>query len=164
MKKSTLTAIMYGVIIVLVIGIIASVILINNKPKTVYEEESPSISVENNIGFYEESTEEIDLSTVIVRVRVIDDNINVRLGPGTEQKRLGSAYYGNTFEYISQSHDGWTKIIYDGKEAYIFTEYVELVPMVEDVEGGYTEYLGADAPSQEEMAVWSDEGTGEAPD
>lgn len=146
---------MYGVIIALSIGVVVTAVMVSKKPKITVEEESPSISVENQITFYEESTEEIDLSEIVVRARVIDDNVNVRTGPGTEAKRLGSAYYGNTFDYISQSSDGWTKIVYDGNDAYIYSEYVELVPMVLDVEGNYTEYLGADAPTQEEMAVWT---------
>jgi ABC-type oligopeptide transport system ATPase subunit len=51
------------------------------------------------------------------------------------------------------------RIIYDGKTAYVYTQYVELVSVVMNVEGEYTEYMGLDAPTAEELIVWSDEGT-----
>ena len=158
MKKSTLNAIMYGVIIVLVIAIVVTGMKLATRPKIVVQEESSSIVREEpSITFYEENTEDVNASDIVARAKIIDDNINVRTGAGTDYDRLGSAYYGNTFEYVSQSHDGWTKIIYDGKTAYVFSEYVELIPMVLNVEGEYTEYLGAGAPDPEEMIVWSDE-------
>lgn len=158
MKKSTLNAIMYGVIIVLVIAVVVTGVKLSTRPKIVVQEESSSIvSAKEEITFFEENTEEVSLADIVARAKIIDDNINVRTGPGTDYDRLGSAYYGNTFEYVSQSHDGWTKIKYDNKVAYVFTEYVELIPMVINVEGEYTEYLGAGAPSVEEMTVWSDE-------
>ncbi len=159
MKKRTLNAIMLGVIIVLVIGIGVVTIKLVTRPKEIIKEEPSSVSIEQGISFYEESSEEVNLSDLITRAKITDDNINVRTGPGTDYDRLGSAYYGNMFDYVSQSHDGWTKIIYDGKTAYVYTQYVELVSVVMNVEGEYTEYMGLDAPTAEELIVWSDEGT-----
>ena len=158
MKRRTLNAIMLGVIIVLVIGIGVVTIKLATRPKlTPASEEPSSVPEEQGISFYEESSEEVNLSDLITRVKITDDNINVRTGPGTDYDRLGSAYYGNMFDYVSQSHDGWTKIIYDGKTAYVYTQYVELVSVVMNVEGEYTEYMGLDAPSQDDLIVWSDE-------
>ena len=159
MKKRTLNAIMLGVIIVLVIGIGVVTIKLVTRPKEIIKEEPSSVSIEQGISFYEESSEEVNLSDLITRAKITDDSINVRTGPGTDYDRLGSAYYGNMFDYVSQSHDGWTKIIYDGKTAYVYTQYVELVSVVMNVEGEYTEYMGLDAPTAEELIVWSDEGT-----
>ena len=158
MKRRTLNAIMLGVIIVLVIGIVVCIPLIFGRRKLtpLTSEEPSSIPVEEGITFYEEPSEEVSKDDQLAYVKITDDNINVRSGPGTDYDRLGSAYYGNTFEYISQSHDGWTKIVYDGKDAYVYSKYVELVAMVENVEGEIVEYLGADAPSAEEMIKWSD--------
>ena len=159
MKKRTLNAIMLGVIIVLVIGIGVVTSKLVTRPKEIIKEEPSSVPIEQGISFYEESSEEVNLSDLITRAKITDDNINVRTGPGTDYDRLGSAYYGNMFDYVSQSHDGWTKIIYDGKTAYVYTQYVELVSVVMNVEGEYTEYMGLDAPTAEELIVWSDEGT-----
>jgi uncharacterized protein YraI len=163
MKRRTLNAIMLGVIIVLVIGIVVCIPLINNKRKLtpLTSEEPSSVPAEQGITFYEESSEEVNLADLITRVKITDDNINVRSGPGTDFDRLGSAYYGNMFDYVSQSHDGWTKIVYDGKTAYVYTQYVELVSVVMTVSGEYSEYLGLDAPSQDELIVWSDDAPAE---
>ena len=35
----------------------------------------------------------------------------------------------------------WTKIIYDGKEAYVYSEYEEIIPMVLQEDGSYAEYV-----------------------
>ena len=158
MKRRTLNAIMLGVIIVLVIGIVVCIPLIFGRRKLtpLTSEEPSSIPVEEGITFYEEPSEEVSKDDQLAYVKITDDNINVRSGPGTDYDRLGSAYYGNTFKYISQSHDGWTKIVYDGKDAYVYSKYVELVAMVENVDGEIVEYLGADAKTQEEMIEWSD--------
>ena len=72
------------------------------------------------------------------RVRMISDNINVRSGPGTDFDRLGSAYIGYDFEYVEQLEE-WTKIVYDGQMAYVYSEYVEIIPMVLQEDGSYTE-------------------------
>lgn len=161
MKKSTLTAIMYGVIIVLVIGIGVTAIKLATRPEIIPEEKESVSELPKpgeEITFFEENTEEVSRADIVTRVKVIDDNINVRQAPNTDAERFGSAYYGNTFEYISQSHDGWTKITYDNRTAYIYSAYVELVPMVMNVDGEYVEYLGAESPDPEEMIIWSDEG------
>ena len=164
--KKSRTSIMYGVMICLTVAIIFCVIKIATRP--------PVVTDEDQANFYLPAHEKIDLSELETQVaenkeevhievedraRLIEDNVNIRSGPGTDYDRLGSAYYGNMFDYVSQSHDGWTKIIYDGKTAYVYTQYVELVSVVMNVEGEYTEYMGLDAPTAEELIVWSDEGT-----
>lgn len=125
MKKSTLNAIMYGVIIFLCIGIgIFSLKLVSrNKQAPEIEEESEVEVVSEEPESEEEQIEVVD------RVRITNDNINVRSGPSTESERLGSAYSSYTYEYLGNADEGWVKIMYDGKEAYVFGEYVEIVPM-----------------------------------
>ncbi|MBE5879860.1 MAG: SH3 domain-containing protein [Lachnospiraceae bacterium] len=141
MKKKTLNAIMQGVMIVLVLAIIVVSIKLILRPESeeipsevpVVEDYSESESIPEVIS--EETTEQ----QTYTRVRILKDNINVRSGPGTDYERLGSAYGGYDFEFVEQTNDEWTKIIYDGKEAYIFTEYVELVEMYLNVDGKYVD-------------------------
>ncbi|MBQ8245925.1 MAG: SH3 domain-containing protein [Lachnospiraceae bacterium] len=148
MKKSTLNAIMQGVIIVLVIAIVFVIIKIQIRPEELPVSEIPSEDVS------EINSEEIEISepepepVIEQRVRMISDNINVRSGPGTDYERLGSAYIGYDFEYVEQL-DEWTKIIYDGKMAYVYSEYVEIIPMVLQEDGSYTEYVNLDDPVEE---------------
>ena len=76
------------------------------------------------------------------RARIIEDNVNIRSGPSTEYERVGSAYSGFDYEILSATEtSGWIKIRYDDKPAYVFAEYVEIVPMFLNDMGEYEEYV-----------------------
>lgn len=139
MKKSTLNAIMQGVIIVLVIAIAVVAIKLATRPEEIPVVEVPSEQA-SEIASVEEVSEEEPEIVIEQRVRMINDNINVRSGPGTDYERLGSAYIGYDFEFVEQLEE-WTKIVYDGKMAYVYSEYVEVIPMVLQEDGTYTEYI-----------------------
>lgn len=145
MKKSTLTAIMQGVMIVLVIAIIVVSIKLILRPEAEPPSEQPIVETpiesESDTEIVSEEPEEVKTYT---RVRIKTDNINVRSGPGTDYERLGSAYNGYDFEFVEVVNDEWTKIIYDDKEAYVFSEYVEIVEMYLNVDGKYI-----DVPEQQ---------------
>ncbi len=148
MKKSTLNAIMQGVIIVLVIAIVVVIIKIKLRPDEVPVTEIVSEEVSEPESVVEEISEPEPEVVIVERVRIINDNINVRSGPGTDYERLGSAYTGYDFEFIEQLEEGWTKIVYDDQEAYVYSEYVEIIPMVLDEEGNYTEYVDLEDDSE----------------
>lgn len=140
MKKSTLNAIMQGVIIVLVIAIVVVAIKLVIRPEEVPVADDFSEEISEVASVVEEVSEEEPELVIEQRVRMTSDNINVRSGPGTDYERLGSAYIGYDFELVEQL-DEWTKIIYDGKEAYVYSEYVEIIPMVLQEDGSYAEYV-----------------------
>lgn len=148
MKKSTLNAIMIGVIITLVIAIGVVSIRLAIRPKVIVDpndkflEASEVRSEDDSQGEVASETEKV---VVTDRVRITADNINVRSGPGTDYERLGSAYLGYDFELLSGGDEEWTKIRYDGKEAYVFTEYIEIIPMVQNEDGTFTEYVNIDS-------------------
>ncbi len=170
MKKSTLNAIMQGVIIVLVIAIVFVSIRLVLRPDIVEEEPMSEVASEPE-QIVEEVSEPEPEVVVEERVRIVNDNINVRSGPGTDFDRLGSAYNGYDFEFVEQLEEGWTKIVYDGQMAYVYSEYVEIIPMVLDEEGNYTEYVNLDDSSADihdeggletDTSVSSDEDNDEA--
>lgn len=141
MKKSTLNAIMQGVIIVLVIAIVFVIIQIQIKPEDVVVEQPVSEEESEITSIIEEVSEPEPEIVVEERVRIINDNINVRSGPGTDYERLGSAYSGYDFELVEQLDSGWTHIMYDGQTAYVYSEYVEIIPMIKQEDGSYMEYV-----------------------
>lgn len=151
MKKSTLNAIMQGVIIVLVIAIVFVSIKLVARPDEVPVTEVESESISEVASVTEEVSEAEPEPVIEQRVRMTSDNINVRSGPGTDYERLGSAYIGYDFEFVEQL-DEWTKIVYDGKMAYVYSEYVEVIPMVLQEDGSYAEYVDLEesAESSEE--------------
>lgn len=147
MKKSTLNAIMQGVIIVLVIAIAVVTIKLVLRPDEVPVAEDFSEEVSEVASVVEEVSEEEPELVIEERVRMTSDNINVRSGPGTDYERLGSAYIGYDFEFVEQLEE-WTKIIYDGKEAYVYSEYVEVIPMVLQEDGSYAEYVNLEESAE----------------
>lgn len=55
------------------------------------------------------------------------DNVNIRASASTEADQLGKAQVGQTFTRYEVMDNGWSKIDYNGQEAYIKTEYLEEV-------------------------------------
>lgn len=53
-------------------------------------------------------------------------NVNVRSGPGTSYSKLGQLTKGQTVQKLGTS-GSWTKINYNGKTAYVSTQYLKTV-------------------------------------
>lgn len=55
----------------------------------------------------------------------VKETVNVRESMSQDSKKLGTAYAGDKFTKIMDYAEGWTKIDYNGTEAYIKTEFLE---------------------------------------
>lgn len=55
------------------------------------------------------------------------DNVNIRASASTEADQLGKATVGQEFTRYEAMDNGWSKIDYNGQEAYIKTDYLEEV-------------------------------------
>lgn len=72
-------------------------------------------------------------------VATVDDDLNIREGPGTEFDRIGGVTVGQEFDITGKSSDGeWWQIDFDGQSGWISATYVtatnaENVPVVESV-------------------------------
>lgn len=53
------------------------------------------------------------------------DNVRVRASASENGEKLGTAYVGEKLEVIMKQADGWTKVKYNGKTAYVKSDYVE---------------------------------------
>ena len=51
-------------------------------------------------------------------------DVNVRLKPTTDSKKLGVLHEGNGIIRMSKTSDGWSKVIFNGTEAYISSSYL----------------------------------------
>ena len=146
LDKKSRTSIMYGVIICLTVAILFCIVKIAARPKVVPEDNNFYLPVKEKIDVSDldiqiaEQEREVKID-VQNRARLIEDNVNIRSGPGTEYDRLGSAYKGFDYKIISGENDEWIKIEYDNREAYVFAEYVEVVPMFLNDMGEYEEYV-----------------------
>jgi uncharacterized protein YgiM (DUF1202 family) len=52
---------------------------------------------------------------------------NVRCGPSIQNEQIGSVTKGMAFTCIGIGDNGWSKIIYNGEEAYIYSMYITTV-------------------------------------
>lgn len=76
------------------------------------------------------------------------DNVNIRASASTEADQLGKATAGQEFTRYEVMDNGWSKIDYNGQEAYIKSEYLEEVNESEaGAEGEQTEEKTREAGS-----------------
>ena len=81
----------------------------------------------------EETTEEAEAENVIKIVRTTDV-VNVRSSDSQTADKIGKAQLGEEYTLLEEKANGWSKIMFEGKEAFIKTEYLEVVS--EEVVGG----------------------------
>lgn len=55
----------------------------------------------------------------------VKESVRVRAAASTDSEILGKVYAGDKLELIMKQADGWSKIKYKGKTAYVKSEYVE---------------------------------------
>lgn len=55
----------------------------------------------------------------------VKENVRIRSGASETSEKLATAYAGEKLDVIMKQADGWTKIKYQGKTAYVKSDYVE---------------------------------------
>lgn len=53
-------------------------------------------------------------------------NVNIRSSADTNSTILGKLGANEELEYIEDYNDQWTKVIYNGSEAYVFSSYIQV--------------------------------------
>lgn len=72
----------------------------------------------------QQDTGEPEVVTVATKVKATDV-VNIRTSDSETADKLGKAEIGEEFELVEKKGNGWSKIIYEGSEAYIKSEYLE---------------------------------------
>lgn len=72
----------------------------------------------------EEVTEEPEATIVVTKVKTTDV-VNVRSSDSETADKLGKAQLGQVFDLVEAKVNGWSHIIYEGKDAYIKSDYLE---------------------------------------
>lgn len=67
------------------------------------------------------------------------DVVNIRSSASTDSDSLGKAQIGDTYKRLEEMENGWSKIDYNGTEAYIKSDYLEVVDDGGSSEGGSSE-------------------------
>ena len=64
-------------------------------------------------------------SDTVTGTVTVKENVRIRASASEEGEKLGTAYVGEQLELIMKQADGWTKIKYNGRTAYVKSDYVE---------------------------------------
>ncbi len=97
----------------------------------VQEEETEVASAENgneqdNIG--ETETEaQAQVQTTVIKKAKATDVVNIRSSDSETADKLDKAQIGQEFTVLEQKGNGWSKVEYNGKEAYIKSDYLEVI-------------------------------------
>jgi len=91
--------------------------------------EEPAKETEETSGESEE-TEETEEGTetpsmVVTKVKAIDV-VNIRTSDSETADKLGKAAVGDEFTLLEERGNGWSKVEYDGGEAFIKSDFVNI--------------------------------------
>lgn len=94
-----------------------------DKKETTAPETSAQISTEaaTSEAIAEETTEP---ETDAPKIYTTKSKLNVRSTPSTDGTRLGSLAADTTVDFVKTYDDKWTVIMFEGKEAYVATEFL----------------------------------------
>ena len=69
---------------------------------------------------------EEETAPTVIRARATDV-VNIRVSDSEQADKLGKAQIDQEFTVLEQKENGWSKIQYDGQEAYIKSDYLEVI-------------------------------------
>lgn len=69
----------------------------------------------------EENTASVETNGTVTVI----ENVRIRSSASENSEKLGTAYAGEKLELVMKQADGWTKIKYNGKTAYVKSDYVK---------------------------------------
>lgn len=86
----------------------------------------PSKTEVRDVASEEEAeTDEMPASTTSSGTVTVKENVRIRSGASETSEKIATAYKGDKLEVVMKQADGWTKIKYKGKTAYVKSDYVE---------------------------------------
>lgn len=94
--------------------------------ETAAAEEAAAETVETEETEEELAEAEDGEETVIKTVRTTDV-VNVRSSDSQTADKVGKAQQGDEYTLLEEKGNGWSKILFEGEEAFIKTEYLEVV-------------------------------------
>lgn len=149
MKKSTINKILFGVIAFLIVAICVLITQIVTRPRYINTQEAETTVIAEaesivDVSSTEEDSEEFQTQqdtqasdSAITDDSVITDDqtmhgktsslVNIRDAASEDARVIDTVEEGTEFEILEILDNGWTKIIYDGQEAYISSAYVILI-------------------------------------
>ena len=130
-KKFDALMVFIALMALVVIVLIVVVKIKQNADQTIQETETTQVEEQTETDVIpdeelEEVVEEVVEEEVITMVKTTD-LVNVRAEASVNGTKLVTVDAGTLFQLVEQMDNGWTKIIYQNQEAYIKSDYVEVV-------------------------------------
>lgn len=73
----------------------------------------------------EETQADNSSSTQVTGTVTVKENVRIRASASENSEKLGTAFIGEKLNVIMKQADGWTRIDYNGRSAYVKSDYVE---------------------------------------
>jgi len=130
-RRSDLSGLLKPLLIFLLLFVVVLIVvkLIPGKDKkneTVPTEISSEVTSEAISTTAEAVTEPVETETEPPKVYTTKSKLNVRSKPATDSTKLGSLASGTVVEYVDTYDDKWTVITFEGKQAYVATEFLTI--------------------------------------
>lgn len=103
-------------------------------PQTEGDSDEPQSTEASGAG------EELPKNQVVNQIVRTTDTVNVRSSDSEEADKIGKAQAGTELKRIEDRVNGWSKVIFEDKEAYIKSDYLEVV--TDESTGEQTEIVG----------------------
>lgn len=136
MKKKTINAILISIIAIMSVSICFLIFCIMTRPRYVIVNEPETAKITEASSFSEDVQQTKDTAPpdpkpdeepVSTMHGKTSTRVNIRNGASEAAKVLITVDEGTTFDIIEIQDNGWTKILYEGSEAYISSNYVIIV-------------------------------------
>ena len=135
MKKTTINAILMSIITLMSVSICFLIFCIVTRPRYVIVNEpetaliteasnlseDPQLSEDTTSSHTETPVEEPPANTMHGKTST---RVNIRDAASADARVLYTVDEGTTFDIIEIQDNGWSKILYEGSEAYISSSYV----------------------------------------
>ena len=90
-------------------------------------ENQTETSSETQTAETEPAAEEQPQNQTVNQLMRVKETVNVRSSDSEEADKIGKADAGTEITRIEDRVNGWSKVIFDGKEAYIKSDYLEVI-------------------------------------
>ncbi len=127
-----------------------------NAEATASENEQDTEAADEAEASEETATEEQDHAGKTVRAT---DVVNVRSSDSETADKIGRAMIGDEFTLLEEKGNGWSKITYEDGEAFIKSEFLEVIEEEVEEEGAQTE--GTESENEESQSTTASDSNGE---
>ena len=133
MKKTTINTILLCIIAIMSISICFLIFCIVTRPRYVIVNEPETAVITEVVNIME--TQPAETASLVSEAEPPKEHtdtkhgktstrVNIRNAASEDAKVLDTVEEGTTFDIIEIQDNGWTKILYDGSEAYISSNFV----------------------------------------